>query len=134
MNEPVKGHFWLPGGRMRNGETRAAAVARLAAEELGVGPEAFEIVHVSDRSNEEIFPMHAMSDAEAALARYGPEVDTVHYWGGIAYVRAKGRPPLSLDTQSGREEWRSELDGNAHPYLRWYFETLADDGFPLLGL
>lgn len=35
-NEPAKGHWFLPGGRVQKGETRPEAVQRIAAEELGV--------------------------------------------------------------------------------------------------
>ena len=133
MNEPVKGRMWLPGGRVRNGETREAAVARLAMDELGLPADAFGIAHLSDRSNDEMFRIADMGDRDAAIARYGEGVETVHYWGGVALLRTKGRPALSLDSQSGRAEWLRVLPENAHPYLRWYFRTLAEAGFPLLG-
>ena len=32
-NEPAKGHWWFPGGRVRHGELRADAAARKLAEE-----------------------------------------------------------------------------------------------------
>lgn len=35
-NEPAKGEWFWPGGRLRKGETFEAAVQRIAAEELGV--------------------------------------------------------------------------------------------------
>lgn len=132
LNEPVKGHLWIPGGRLRNGETREAAVLRIAEQELGVGVDCFEVLHVSDRSNEEIYPIAEMGDQAAALDRYGSKVQTVHYWGGVAYVRAtKGRPKVALDAQSGGYEWLKQMPKNPHPYLQWYMEVIRQAGFPV---
>ncbi|WP_255150042.1 NUDIX domain-containing protein [Halorarius halobius] len=35
-NDPVKGWWFLPGGRVHKGETRTEAVHRIAADELGI--------------------------------------------------------------------------------------------------
>ena len=38
-NEPLKGQWWVPGGRVLKGETIAEAAARKAREELGIEAE-----------------------------------------------------------------------------------------------
>lgn len=45
-NEPAKGYWFPPGGRVRKFETRAEAVHRIAAEELGVEVEIVESLGV----------------------------------------------------------------------------------------
>lgn len=42
QNDPVKGWWFLPGGRVHKGETRTEAVHRVAREELGLGVELVE--------------------------------------------------------------------------------------------
>ena len=42
QNEPVKGWWFLPGGRVQKGETRTEAVHRVAREELGLSVEIVE--------------------------------------------------------------------------------------------
>jgi len=41
-NEPAKGYWFVPGGRVLKGESRREAVHRVADEELGVGVEIVE--------------------------------------------------------------------------------------------
>ena len=41
-NEPAKGYWFVPGGRVRKGETRREAVRRVASEELGIDVEIVE--------------------------------------------------------------------------------------------
>ncbi|MXR50433.1 NUDIX domain-containing protein [Halovenus sp. WSH3] len=41
-NEPAKGEWFIPGGRVHKGETRTEAVDRIAADELGVEVEIVE--------------------------------------------------------------------------------------------
>ncbi len=130
-NEPVKGHLWVPGGRLRNGETREQAVIRIAEEEIGVRAGLYDILHISDRSNEEIYPIAEMGDQEEAMKRYGPGVKTVHYWGGVSYVKLHSEAAITLDSQSKGYEWLSAMPKNPHPYLQWYVDTVKQAGFPV---
>jgi ADP-ribose pyrophosphatase YjhB (NUDIX family) len=134
-NEPAKGQWWVPGGRIRNGETKLHAVHRLAREEIGLEPESYDLRHISDRHNEEIFHVKHM-DAEHALKRYGEGIDHVHYWGGAAYMTLKPgmAPNIVLDDQSSDWAWLKELPANPHEYLVWYFRVMADAGYPVLPL
>ncbi len=131
-NEPVKGHLWVPGGRIRNGETKLHALHRLMQGEIGLSPDQYEVLHVSDRHNEEIFAVHEM-DQEHAKARYGEGVDHVHYWGGISYVRLKPgvKDRITLDDQSHHFQWIKELAPGTHPYMLWYFRVIKEAGFPI---
>lgn len=129
-NEPMKGRWWVPGGRIKNGETKEAAVRRLAHGELGLAEGDYDVLHVSDRHNEEIFHVHHM-DADHAKARYGDDIETVHYWGGVSYLRMKGGAAIELDSQSAGFEWFREIPADPHEYLLWYFRVVRDAGFPV---
>lgn len=134
-NEPAKGQLWIPGGRIRNGETKLHAIHRLMLGEVGVGEHEYDVLLVSDRHNEEIFHVKHM-DQEHAKARYGEGVETVHYWGGISYLRLKpgAKPDITVDDQSHHFEWLTELPPNAHEYLVWYFRVAAEAGLPVPAL
>lgn len=131
-NEPVKGHWWVPGGRVRNGETALGAVHRLMLQEVGIEPDHYDVLHVSDRHNEELFLVEHM-DPEHAKKRYGEGVDVVHYWGGVSYLRLKpgAKPEVSLDDQSHHFQWLKETAPDPHPYLRWYFDVVREAGYPV---
>lgn len=131
-NEPAKGHLWIPGGRIRNGETKLHAIHRLMRGEVGVQEDQYDVLHVSDRHNEEIFEVKHM-DQDHAKARYGEGVDHVHYWGGVSYLQLKtgAKPDITVDDQSHHFEWLTELPKNPHPYLQWYFDTIREAGFPV---
>lgn len=47
-NEPAKGQWWLPGGRVLKGETLAECAARKAQEEVGLDCTFERIVHVDE--------------------------------------------------------------------------------------
>lgn len=133
LNEPALGQWWAPGGRLRNGETARDGVLRLATEELGLGDDSFEILHVSDRHSEEIFPVAEMSPVHVQ-ARYGEGTAYVHYWASFAYIEMKPGydAVISLDSQSSSYEWFGTLPPGIHPYVAWYFKALAEAGFPSL--
>jgi colanic acid biosynthesis protein WcaH len=134
-NEPAKGQLWIPGGRIRNGETTLHAIHRLMLGEVGVHPDHYDVNMVSDRHNEELFHVKHMDQAHAR-ARYGDEVETVHYWGGVSYVTLKpgAAPEITLDDQSHAFHWLKELPKNPHEYLLWYFRVAEDAGFPVPSL
>lgn len=131
-NEPAKGHLWIPGGRIRNGETKADAIRRLMEGEVGLRDDDYDVLLASDRHNEEIFHVKHM-DQEHAKKRYGDGVEHVHYWGGVSYLRLKpgAKPDITLDDQSHRFEWRTELPPNPHEYLIWYFRVAEEAGLPV---
>ncbi len=55
MNEPAKGYWFVPGGRVLKGETRREAVDRIAQDELGLEVEIVESLgafeHIYDTSD-----------------------------------------------------------------------------------
>lgn len=51
-NKPVKGEWFIPGGRVHKGETRLEAVARVAKEELGTDVEIVESLGAFENSYE----------------------------------------------------------------------------------
>lgn len=48
-NEPLKGKFWVPGGRILKGENLEAAVTRKAKEELGIDVKIVKFVGVFNK-------------------------------------------------------------------------------------
>lgn len=50
IEEPEKGKFWFPGGRIRRNETVAQAVSRIALEEVGLAVEACGLIDYMDLS------------------------------------------------------------------------------------
>ena len=52
-NEPLKGHWTLPGGMLEVGETLTAGVAREVREETGLDVEPIELIELLDRIHRE---------------------------------------------------------------------------------
>jgi 8-oxo-dGTP diphosphatase len=52
-NEPLKGHWTLPGGMLEVGESLAEGVAREVREETGLEVETIELVEIVDRIHRE---------------------------------------------------------------------------------
>jgi colanic acid biosynthesis protein WcaH len=86
-NEPVKGWWFLPGGRVQKGETRVEAVHRVAREELGLSVEIVESLGAFEH-------FYDTSDV--------PGVDTKHYLanGYVVDVDA-GDAPATHDVDAG---------------------------------
>ena len=89
VNEPARGQWWFPGGRVLYFESRAEAVARKLQEECGL-------------SAQEILQ----------LGTYDIFFDFVHSITTMFKVRASSDQPVRLDAQSSAAEWRT-----AHAWL-----------------
>lgn len=128
QNEPMKGYFWLPGGRLFNGETPEAAIRRIMMEELGLTDDHYVIDHISDRFNSEIFQAGEM-DAIELEQRYGPGIQHVHYWASVAvvHITEAATAHISLDEQSGGYAWHLTAPHD-HPYLAWYIKIAQEAG------
>ena len=102
VNEPAKGHWWFPGGRVRHGELRADAAVRKLAEECQLF--ASEI--------------HELGTFDVLLPLT---------WGGFSHaistvyeVKIQREPEVCLDNQSVDFRWVrfAELaDLQLHPFL-----------------
>ncbi|MFD1571647.1 NUDIX domain-containing protein [Halorubrum laminariae] len=108
-NEPAKGYWFVPGGRVQKGETRREAVRRVAREELGVGVEIVESLGAFE---------HRYETANV------PGVDTKHYLAN-GYVVDIVDGDLDPDDQhDGFRVFRSPPEP-CHEYVRAYVEAAS---------
>lgn len=120
VNEPAKGVFFVPGGRITKNETKAAAFRRISKEELGT---AIDITGAKLLgAYEHFYPTN----------RFGiPSIGT-HYL-TLAYEVSAAFDLKALPTdQHGEYAWMSagELLRHAevHENTKAYFKQAADDG------
>lgn len=106
-NEPAKGHWFIPGGRVRKGETRSEAVRRIGKEEVGLQVEIVESLgafeHIYDESGVD-------------------GVDTKHYLANGYVVDAIGGQLRSDEQHEDLRVFQSAPE-SPHKYLRTYLET-----------
>jgi len=101
LNNPLKGEWWLPGGRVLLGETLEEAVHRKAKEELGIGINIVRQVKTYDN----IFPKDSHSIA-------------------TVYQVVPMSEDIKLDAQHNYYEW---FDMNRLPHLKTILiEVLKD--------
>jgi colanic acid biosynthesis protein WcaH len=99
-NEPLKGEFWVPGGRVHKGEKLVDAVHRKMREELGVDVEIIENIGFF----EEFF------DKTAEEAEGG-----VHSISIVYLVKPKSCD-FKLDDQSAEFAWFAEVPARLREY------------------
>jgi colanic acid biosynthesis protein WcaH len=117
-NNPVKGEWWVPGGRLLNGETIEHGILSVLEQETGLTG---ELVTVSPEYFEEIFNTKDFSGDDWTL--YDRATAHVHYLATAGLVRVSDDHAPKLDDQSTDVLWSKTLP-NDHPYLRRYFTAL----------
>ena len=104
LNEPAKGLWWVPGGRVHIGEMRAAAAVRKLYEECGLKISGTAPIEVS---------------TEDLIL---PKGDTFsHVVATVYLIKVDSSAPVVLDSQSEAAEWQSPgawLQADLHPYVR----------------
>ena len=107
-NEPAKGEWFWPGGRLYKGEETAAAAERIAAEELGIEVEVVDLLGVYSH----FWETSAVGD--------GPSRHTVN----VAYrvAPAAPDPEIVLDDQHSDHRLLTGLEPGLHEYVRRYVE------------
>lgn len=104
-NEPAKGLWWLPGGRVHIGEMRATAAVRKLHEECGL--KVFENPPIELSTEDLMLPNGHGAISHVIVTVYQIEVNS--------------NAPIVLDRQSDAAEWRSSeawLRTDLHPYVR----------------
>ena len=109
-NEPARGEWFVPGGRVRKGERLAEAVHRVAREELGV--------EVAVESRLGVYE-HLYDEADV------PGAGGKHYI-AVGFVVRTDAAEFDLDDQHGDARAFETPPDDLHPYVRAY---LDDAGF-----
>ena len=117
-NNPAKGLYWTPGGRLLNGEAMEMAAHRILSQEVGLEG---KIVYLSKVYLEEIFSTQEF-DAEDWKS-YDKDTKTVHYLSTAVLMDLTLSETVELDAQSEAYKWQKELP-NSSPYLAAYFELI----------
>jgi ADP-ribose pyrophosphatase YjhB (NUDIX family) len=105
-DEPARGRWWFPGGRVHLGETRAEAAVRKLNEECGLCPDECSIA--------ELITADVMLSDDQGRLRHA--VSTV-----FRIETSKMAAPLQLDEHSEAAEWRAPaawLREDLHPFVR----------------
>jgi colanic acid biosynthesis protein WcaH len=104
-NEPAKGYWFLPGGRIQKGETRREAVNRIAKTELGLSVKIVESLGAFEH-------IYDMSDVDG--------VDTKHYLANGYVVDVIGGELQADDQHEDLQRFDSApepLHDNIYDYL-----------------
>lgn len=109
-NEPAKGEWFFPGGRVHKNESRREAVHRIADKELGTSIEILEDLGTAEH-------FYDCSDV--------PGVDSKHYLStGYNCEIVADDPDLNLDEQHSDIQVFDETGRGLHEYVREYLQRL----------
>ncbi len=115
-NDPLKGEWFTPGGRIHKNETWQDALLRIAEVELGSSG-----IMVED------FSLMGIWDHFYSNSALGQDTST-HYVNLPHYAEFKSKPQITLDDQHADFEWfdLSVMDKNEefHVYMRNYASWL----------
>lgn len=123
-NQPAKGQWWLPGGRLYNGETFTDAAVRIAEEEADLKGAA--LIDVSREYFEELFDTDGYSEED--MSHYAPDITHIHYVTTVAYMEVGNDHEVTLDDQSSDFAW-SKKSLSTHPYQDRYFDAMRRMGY-----
>ena len=117
-NEPLRGEWFTPGGRIHKNETWQDALLRIVEVELGlsgIAVEDFSLMGVWDH-------FYNNSAVDQGIS--------THYVNLPHYVRFKSKPEITLDDQHAGSEWFDlsvvSSDEKFHPYMRNYASWLLN--------
>lgn len=108
QNEPAKGEWFVPGGRVQKNEQLTDAVHRIAQEEIGCDIEINQSLGAFEH-------FYDTSDV--------PGVDTKHYLANGFAVTPLGEPSIE-DNQHEEVQVFSEPFPDLHPYVEQYLYQL----------
>ena len=103
-NEPEKGKWFLPGGRIFKMETLDQAVIRKAKEELGI------------RVTKKDFEFLKLGTVMSKKTPFGE--GQFHAVIGVYKLNIKRKDVVKADTQHSDLRWFSNIQNNWHPYVK----------------
>lgn len=121
-NEPLKGEWFTPGGRIHKNEAWQSALIRVAEVELGLSGIAVEG-----------FSLMGMWDHFYNNSALNQNIST-HYVNLPHYAVLKSKPQITLDDQHGEFKWFDLADVSSdekfHPYMchyaSWLLKNMGD--------
>ena len=119
-NEPAKGYWFVPGGRVYKGETRREAAHRVAREELGVEVEIVESLGAFE---------HRYDTADV------PGVDAKHYLANgyvVEVVDGEVEPDTQHEAVRVFRGWRKHQLSRIR-YVQYYLRQASGDVLPRYG-
>lgn len=105
QNNPEKGKWWPPGGRILKGESLEEAARRKIREETGI-------------STQKVQFLGADSTVFKNSAFIGVSSHTVNF---IFLAELQSIKDIKLDSQSSEHRWLSRVDSEWHPYVKKVF-------------
>lgn len=119
-NDPLKGQWFTPGGRIFKNESWQNCIKRVAKSELGINinnPKNFKFMGIWDH-----FYNNSALDKNIST----------HYVNLPHYLVFNDKPKLIIDNQHEKVAWFSlkqlEDDDNIHPYMQKYAKWLRNIG------
>ncbi|MBI5153317.1 MAG: NUDIX domain-containing protein [Parcubacteria group bacterium] len=103
-NEPEKGKWFLPGGRILKMESLENAVMRKAKEELGI------------RVTKKDFEFLTLQTVISHKAPFGD--GPFHAVIGVYKLTIKRKDTIRADAQHSELQWFSKVKSNLHPYVK----------------
>ena len=111
-NEPAKGTWFVPGGRIRKDEKIADAFERIVRTETGLAKSLAESRFGG--VYEHLYSTNCFAD---------PGFGT-HYCVLANLLRFNERPRITIDSQHTKVEWLTPSSIGIHPFSRAYFDLL----------
>lgn len=119
-NNPAQGEWWVPGGRLFNGETIAKGAVAVLKNETGITG---KVIYQSREYFEEIFDASEWDNDDRHVYPY--EIEAVHYIATVVVMSIENMDEVKLDDQSKEYTWSKEILSK-HPFLNNYFEACKD--------
>ena len=115
INEPARGAWWIPGGRVFKGEILEETAVRKISEELGV------VANTNDFT--------FLTGKETMFENSAVEGVSSHTINSVFVLKLNEEPEVNLNASDFSEvRWFGEIDENFHPYLKF---VLGEAGFTL---